>query len=223
MAKILGICGSPRKGATEYAVLEALKEAETIPGIETEYWSVRGKKISPCVHCDACIRKETMCIIKDDIQELEQKILEADGIIVGSPVYDMNITAQLTAVFNRLRPMYLVHPGKLQNKVGAAITTGGTRYGGQELTKLPIINFFLMHEMLVSGGLGGCYIGGTIWSKDGKAKGAQEDETGMDTVKRLGKGAAEAVMVSKFGLEKWNLVKEELDVKKDEKSPLRDH
>lgn len=44
MAKILGICGSPRKGATEYAVLEALKEAETIPGIETEYWSVRGKK-----------------------------------------------------------------------------------------------------------------------------------------------------------------------------------
>lgn len=92
-----------------------------------------------------------------------------------------------------------------------------------KLTKLPIINFFLMHEMLVSGGLGGCYIGGTIWSKDGKAKGAQEDETGMDTVKRLGKGAAEAVMVSKFGLEKWNVVKEELDVKKDEKSPLRDH
>ncbi|WP_236876335.1 hypothetical protein [Clostridioides difficile] len=45
----------------------------------------------------------------------------------------------------------------------------------------------------------------------------------MDTVKRLGKGAAEAVMVSKFGLEKWNVVKEELDVKKDEKSPLRDH
>lgn len=71
MAKILGICGSPRKGATEYAVLEALKEAETIPGIETEYWSVRGK-ISPCVHCDACIRKETM-YYKDDIQELEQK------------------------------------------------------------------------------------------------------------------------------------------------------
>ncbi len=44
-----------------------------------------------------------------------------------------------------------------------------------------------MHEMLVSGGLGGCYIGGTIWSKDGKAKGAQEDETGMDTVKDLEK------------------------------------
>lgn len=223
MAKILGICGSPRKGATEYAVQEALKAAQQIPGTEIDYWSVRGKKIGPCVHCDACIRKETMCIIKDDIQELEQKILEADGFIIGSPVYDMNISAQLTAVFNRLRPMYLVHPGKLQNKVGACITTGGTRYGGQELAKLPIINFFLMHEMLVSGGLGGCYIGGTIWSKDGKAKGAEEDTTGMDTIKRLGLGVAEAVMVSKYGLEKWNWEKEGLSTGQDEKSPLRDH
>lgn len=223
MAKILGICGSPRKGATEYAVQEALKAAQQIPGIEIDYWSVRGKKIGPCVHCDACIRKGTMCIIKDDIQELEQKILEADGFIIGSPVYDMNISAQLTAVFNRLRPMYLVHPGKLQNKVGACITTGGTRYGGQELAKLPIINFFLMHEMLVSGGLGGCYIGGTIWSKDGKVKGAEEDTTGMDTIKRLGLGVAEAVMVSRYGLEKWNWEKEGLSIGQDEKSPLRDH
>lgn len=223
MAKILGICGSPRKGATEYAVQEALKEVEKIPGIETEYWSVRGKKLSPCVHCDACIRKGTMCIIKDDLQELEEKILEADGIIIGSPVYDMNITAQLTAVFNRLRPIYLVHAGKLQNKVGAAITTGGTRYGGQELAKLPIINFFLMHEMLVSGGLGGCYIGGTIWSKDGKAQGAEDDTVGMDTIKRLAKGVSEAVMVSKYGLERWNKEKQELNIEADEKSPLRDH
>lgn len=44
MAKILGICGSPRKGATEYALMEALKEVENVPGLETDYWSVRGKK-----------------------------------------------------------------------------------------------------------------------------------------------------------------------------------
>ena len=223
MIKILGICGSPRMGATEFAVQEALKAASEIPGIETEYWSVRGKKIACCVHCDACIRKHTMCIIQDDIQELEKKILDADGFIIGSPVYDMNITAQLTAVFNRLRPMYLVHSGVLQNKVGAAITTGGTRHGGQELAKLPIINFYLMHEMLVSGGLGGCYIGGTIWSKDQKAQGAAEDMAGMDTIKRLGRGVAEAVMVSKYGLEKWNKEKINLNLTGDEKSPLRDH
>lgn len=224
MIKILGICGSPRHGATEYAIKEALKAAQDIvPEIEVDYWSVRGKKIGPCVHCDACIRNHTMCIIKDDLQELEIKILEADALIIGSPVYDMSITSQLVAVFNRLRPIYLVHPGKLQNKIGAAITTGGTRYGGQELAKLPIINFYLMHEMLVSGGLGGCYIGGTIWSKDGKAKGAEDDTVGMDTIKRLGQGVAEAVMVSKYGLEKWNSEKESLKIMADDKSPIRDH
>lgn len=224
MVKILGISGSPRRGATEYAVREALEAAQnTVPGIETEYWSVRGKKIGFCVHCDACIRNHTMCIINDDLKELEPKILEADALIIGSPVYDMNISAQLAAVFNRLRPIYLVHPGKLQNKVGAAITTGGTRYGGQELAKLPIINFFLMHEMLVSGGLGGCYIGGTIWSKDQKAKGAEEDTVGIDTVRRLGQGVAEAVMVSKYGLERWNKEKAAINFVADDKSPLRDH
>lgn len=222
--KILGINGSPRHGATEYAIKEALKAVQdTVPGVETEYWSVRGKKIGPCVHCDSCIRNHTMCIIKDDLKELEPKILEADAFIIGSPVYDMNISSQLTAVFNRLRPIYLVHPGELQNKVGAAITTGGTRYGGQELAKLPIINFYLMHEMLVTGGLGGCYIGGTIWSKDEKAKGAEEDTVGMDTVRRLGQGVAEALMVSKYGLERWNEEKEAIQFVADDKSPLRDH
>lgn len=223
MAKILGICGSPRAGATEFAIKHALNSAAKIPEIETEFWSVRGKKIANCVHCDACIRKHTMCIIQDDLQELEPKILAADGFIIGSPVYDMNITAQLTAVFNRLRPIYLVHSGALQNKVGAAITTGGTRHGGQELAKLPIINFYLMHEMLVSGGLGGCYIGGTIWSKDEKAKGAEQDITGMDTIERLGRGVAEAVKVSKYGLEKWSTEKINISIHNEDKSPIRDH
>src|SRR6056297_1780827 len=183
MAIILGISGSPRKGATDFAVREALKEAEKIPEIETRYWTVRGKKIGYCVHCDACIRNKSMCIIKDDLQELEELVLQADGFIIGSPVYDMNVSAQLAAVFNRLRPMYLVHPGHLQNKVGAALSTGGTRHGGQETTNLAIINYYLMHEMLVSGGLGGCYNGGTVWSKDNKKQGVLDDETGLDTIR----------------------------------------
>lgn len=222
MAKILGICGSPRIGATKYALEKALETCETYPGIETDYWSVRGKKIGFCVHCDSCIRNKTMCIIKDDLQELEAKVLEADGIIIASPVYDMGITAQLTAAFNRLRPIYLVHSGHLQNKVGGAITTGGTRYGGEETAKIPIINFFLMHEMLVSGGLGGCYSGGTIWSKDQKAQGAMEDTVGMDSVIRFAQGLTEAVIVTTEGRKKWSEDKKELDLK-EEKSPLRDH
>ncbi len=223
MPTILGISGSPRKGATDFAVREALSEAEKIPGIETIYWTVRGKKIGYCVHCDACIRNKSMCIIQDDLQELEALILKADGFIIGSPVYDMNVSAQLAAVFNRLRPMYLVHPGYLQNKVGAALSTGGTRHGGQEMTNLAIINYYLMHEMLVSGGLGGCYNGGTVWTKDNKVDGVREDTTGYDTIKRLGLGVAEAVMLTTHGREAWEAMKKELSLFSDDKSPIRDH
>jgi multimeric flavodoxin WrbA len=224
MLKILGISGSPRKGATLFALETALEEAKRIPGIETEIWSVRGKKIGFCVHCDACVRDKVMCIIKDDLQELESKILEADAIIVASPVYDMNVSAQLQAVFNRLRPIYLVHPGKLQNKVGAAISTGGTRHGGQEIVNMNILNFFLMHEMLAFGGLGGCYNGGTVWTRDNKAQGVIDDEVGFDQVKRLGLGLAEAALAAKYGREKWLEMKAEYEKEfAIEKSPLRDH
>ena len=103
-----------------------------------------------------------MCVIEDDVREVESLILETDAILIGSPVYDMNVSGQLAMVLNRMRPHYLVHPGGLRNKIGAALSVGGTRHGGQEMTNLAIINFFLMHEMLVTGGLGGCYNGGKI-------------------------------------------------------------
>ncbi len=86
-----------------------------------------------------------------------------------------------------------------------------------------IVNFYLMHEILVTGGLGGCYNGGTIWSKDKKAQGAMEDTVGLDTVKRLGRGVAEAVMVSSFGREKWLQMAADLNIDIEGKSPLRDH
>lgn len=221
MPVILGISGSPRKGATEYAVQVALEAASQFPGITTRYWSVRGKKISFCTHCDKCIREKTMCHIQDDVKELEELVLEADGFIIGSPVYDMNITAQLAACFNRLRPIFLVHPGKLRNKVGGAIALGGTRHGGQETALQAIINFYLMHEMLVCGGIGGCYSGGTVWTKDGKAQGAAEDEVGMATVKGLGRAVAEATLVTFWGREAWEKKKAELGI--TESGPVRDH
>ncbi|ADK80314.1 flavodoxin family protein [Sediminispirochaeta smaragdinae] len=221
MAKILGICGSPRNGATEYALKEALKAAESVDGIETEFWTIRGKKIRPCIHCDTCIKKKTMCVIADDLKELEAPFLEADGLLIASPVYDMGITSQLTALFNRLRPIYLVHPGKLRGKPGAALTSGGTRHGGQEFTLQIIHNFYLMHEMFAFGGLGGCYNGGTIWSKDRKAEGAREDTVGMDTVRRVGQGLAEAVLVTSHGRAWYE--KTFAPIKEEDASPLRDH
>ena len=203
MVKILGISGSPRKASTDFVVLEALKAAEEIPGIETEFWGVRGKKINFCTHCDRCIKEKTLCYIDDDVKILIDKILDADGLIIGSPVYDMGITAQLTAIINRTRPFYMVMPGALKNKVAGAITVGGTRHGGQETALQIIHNWFLSSELLATGGLGGCYNGGTVWSQDKKAAGAEADTVGMNTVIALGRGVAEAAMISSIGRKGW--------------------
>ncbi len=221
--KVLGICGSPRKGATEWSVKKALEVLEGYPGIETVYWSVRGKKIGPCIHCDRCIRENSMCTIQDDYKEVEALILEADAILVGSPVYDMNVTGQLAMVFNRTRPHYLVHAGGLKNKVGAALSVGGTRHGGQEMTNMAIINFFLMHEMLVTGGLGGCYNGGTVWSRDDRVAGAEKDGPGADTVIRLAQGMAEAVITIEHGRKTAYEIMEKAEKLQGSNSPIRDH
>lgn len=203
MVRILGISGSPRKASTDFVVHEALKAAEGIPGIETEFWGVRGKKINFCTHCDRCIREKTLCYIDDDVKILIDKILEADGYIIGTPVYDMGITAQLTAIFNRTRPFYMVRPGALKNKVGGVITVGGSRHGGQETAIQIIQNWYVMSEVLATGGLSGCYNGGTVWSNDNKAAGAEADTVGMNTVIALGRGVAEAAMVASIGRKGW--------------------
>lgn len=64
--------------------------------MSTEYWSIRGKKIIFCMHCDRCVYNKSLCFIEDDVSELIELMLKADGFIIGSPVYHMNITVQPT-------------------------------------------------------------------------------------------------------------------------------
>jgi multimeric flavodoxin WrbA len=105
--KILGINGSPRKAATDYTMREALAAAQGVTRVTTELISLCEKNITPCRHCDSCLKKNRhICEIykEDDMNALLRLWLSADGYIVGSPVYSMGITPQLTAFFSRLRP-----------------------------------------------------------------------------------------------------------------------
>lgn len=98
--KVIAICGSPRKGGnTEYFTKLALDVLEK-EGIETEFISLRDKNISECTGCYACVR-ERECAIKDDFQEIFQKMTEADGIILASPVYHASITPKLKSLLDR--------------------------------------------------------------------------------------------------------------------------
>jgi multimeric flavodoxin WrbA len=122
--KILAISCSPRKrGNTEILLGEALKGAKQ-EGAEVELYSVSGKTIAPCDDCRIC-RKTGKCRIKDDMQELYDKLLEANGIIFGTPIYFHSMTAQAKTVMDRT--FALDHEQiALANKVGGIIAVGGS-------------------------------------------------------------------------------------------------
>jgi len=184
---ILGICGSPRKQATEYVLSEALNSMEE-QGYETELFTVRGKNIGPCRNCGYCIR-EKECILKDDMYELYPLFKEVQGIVIATPIYNGGVSAQLKAVMDRTRAAAAVDINFLKYKMGMAIAVGGDRVGGQELAIQQIMTFYILNGAIpVSGGPFGSNLGANFWSQD-SLKGVKEDGEGFrslnKTVKRF--------------------------------------
>ncbi len=186
--KIIGIVGSPRDGNTKFLVSSALKECEK-SGIDTELVHLGKMKISPCICCDKC-RDEECCVIDDDFQKVAEKVIKADGIIIGSPVYFGGVSSQLKAFMDRTR--YLRRKEALKDKVGGAISVGGSRNGGQEYVINQIHNFYLIHGMIVVGDEKTMHFGGIGWGR--KEKDAEKDEIGIETAKNLGRHLASVVL-----------------------------
>lgn len=183
---LLGICGSPRTASTDLVVKLALNRAEEQHNIRTEYFTVAGKTINFCTHCDHCVRTKAGCIFKDDMTEVYPLMEEADAWIIGTPVYQGNISAQTKAVLDRCRALTARNLHILRNKVGGAIAVGGDRTGGQEPALQTIMNFYIINEMIpVGGGAFGANLGGTVWSRDEKAEGVEADSEGLKSVNRL--------------------------------------
>jgi len=86
---IPGICGSPVKESnTELILSEALKAVEQ-DGIKIDIFAIQGKRIEDCRHCNWCMAKQDegyFCAVKDDMEELFPKVVEADALMVASPV-----------------------------------------------------------------------------------------------------------------------------------------
>ncbi len=98
--KTIAICGSQREnGNTEYFMRIALDELAQ-KGIETEFVSLRGKSILPCKGCYQCL-SAGHCTIEDDFAEVFDKMMQADGILIGSPVYVARPTALMSALLER--------------------------------------------------------------------------------------------------------------------------
>jgi multimeric flavodoxin WrbA len=186
---ILGICGSPRKQATEYVLQQALAMMKD-KGFETEFFSVRGKNISPCRNCDYCIKNKE-CVLKDDMYEVYPLIQNADGIIMATPVYNGGLSAQLKCVMDRCRALGAIDFDFLRYKVGMAISVGGDRIGGQELAVQQILTYYILNGAIpVGGGAFGANIGANFWSKD-SLNGVKEDDQGFRSLRKTIKRFAE--------------------------------
>lgn len=202
--KLLFVCGSPRKASTAYAVEEAKRAAETVADVEVDVLYLQGKKIAPCMGCNACVKKGlTRCAVyDDDMGTWNEDFFKYDGYLIASPVYEMGITPQLSAFFSRFRSEYLnqrENPLIRMYTPGAALAVGGTRNGGQESAINVILGFYHTQGMpVVNGGLG-VYAGAAVWSQDRMAQGAAEDEKGMENARVIGKKLALTAKALKAG------------------------
>lgn len=178
MIRIIGIVGSPRIGGnTEIIVNEALKVAEK-EGVETELIKLAGKNVKPCDACLSC-KKTGECHIKDDFKEIFNKMIEADGIILASPVYFGSATPQMMALVQRAGYLSQAKGRVFENKVGGPIIVA--RRAGQNFTFAQLLFFFLHQGMIVPGS--------TYWNiAFGREKGeVLSDEEGLTTVKNFAK------------------------------------
>ncbi len=183
---ILGRCGSPRNQATEFSIRYALNYATEKFGFETEFWTVRGKKIGFCTHCDYCIREKKGCVQKDDLQELYPKLENAKYFLFGTPVFQGNLSAQLKAVMDRCRAIIAKKPEVFWDKIGIALAVGGDRNGGQEPAIRTILDFYIQNGIItVSGGAFGANLGACLWSEDLGKKSVEKDEEGLRAIKKV--------------------------------------
>ncbi|MFW9865838.1 MAG: flavodoxin family protein [Candidatus Thorarchaeota archaeon] len=189
---LLGICGSPRKQGTDYAIQYALDYASKKFGFETEFWTVKNKNIMFCTHCDYCIREKKGCINKDDIQDVYPRIEKAKYLFIGTPVFQGNLSGQLKTLLDRCRALVAKNSDVFKNKVGAALAVGGDRNGGQEIAIRSILDFYQQnHVISVSGGAFGANLGACLWSRDLGKRGIEEDEEGLRSVRKVVKRLAE--------------------------------
>jgi len=189
---LLGICGSPRKQGTEYAVQYALNYASEKYGFETEYWTVRNKEIKFCLHCDYCILEKNGCVNKDDMETIYGMLEEAKFLLFGTPIFQGNLSGQLKTVMDRCRAIVAKNPNVFKDKIGAALAVGGDRSGGQEIAIRSILDFYQQNHILsISGGAFGANLGAALWSRDEGKEGIEKDEEGLRSIRKVIKRLAE--------------------------------
>ena len=182
--KVVAFNGSPRKGGnTEHLIRPVFAPLEAA-GIETELVQVGGQPLRGCIACMKCReRKDGRCAIDSDLgNEYIAKMCAADGILLGSPTYFTDVTAEMKALIDRSGYVALGNGGLFRRKVGAAVVAA--RRGGATHAFDTLNHLFLINQMVIPGA--------TYWNLGyGLQKGdVAEDAEGLANMHNLGENMA---------------------------------
>lgn len=176
--KVLGINGSSRKDGNTAIIIGKVFEELNKEDIETELIQLADYDIQPCRGCFACKGRGNCVFAKDGFAYIFSQMVEADGIILGSPVYSADVSARMKAFLERGGVVVATNPGLLRHKVGASVAA--VRRGGGMTTVDTMNHFMLNKEMII--------VGSTYWNiVYGKNIGdVFSDDEGMANMHNLG-------------------------------------
>jgi len=182
--KVVAFNGSARKdGNTAMLIGHVFQQLEK-EGIDTELVQLSGSGIHGCIACFQCFEnRDQRCFVKDDIaNDCIDKMLSADGIILGSPTYFANVSTEMKALIDRAGMVSRANGDMLARKVGAAVVAA--RRAGAIHVFNSINHFFFIGQMIVPGS--------SYWNLGlGRQKGeVEQDAEGIQTMENLGRNMA---------------------------------
>ena len=128
MKKVLIVSGSPRKNGNTAALIERFAAGAAEAGHQVEVVHLCEKKIGYCVNCDSCRINHTDCVIDDDAREIVAKALECDVMVLATPVYFYNVTAQMKTLIDRFYAREHEYFGRAEKDCYYLITNAGRDY-----------------------------------------------------------------------------------------------
>lgn len=182
--RVLAINGSPRKGGNTETLLKHSLAPLEAAGWETALTRVGGRKLRGCIACGKCWeRKDQSCALKDDpFNDLMAEMIRADALILGSPTYFTDVTAELKAVIDRAGSVSLANGRIFRGKIGAAVVA--VRRAGATHVFDTINHLFQISQMIIPGS--------TYWNLGiGRDKGeVLSDDEGLANMRNLGETIA---------------------------------
>jgi multimeric flavodoxin WrbA len=182
--KVLAINGSPRKDGNTELLIRKVFEPLQKAGIETELIRIGGKGLRGCIACGKCMEmKNQTCVITNDcVNDIIQKMIKADGLILASPTYYTDVTADIKALIDRAGFVSIANGNLYKHKVGAAVTA--VRRAGAIHAFDTMNHFFQINQMFI--------VGSTYWNMGyGLEPGdVKNDDEGLANMQNLGESMA---------------------------------